>query len=181
MAEKVVKTVKVSESKAGDWENYVDENPNIASISHLIRLSVHKEIEDGTVEISGSHPPPDTGNTGEILTVLRRMETSMTDLEQRLSSLESLQEAEASYNLQKAIYAILPEPDNPFPPEKLFKIHGEEPPGSIALSAEDIAGKLGANISDVLETVREMEQESGLIATATDDQQQVYAWIPVRV
>lgn len=41
-----VKTVKVPESQAEGWDKYLEENPEVDSLSHLIRLSVDRELND---------------------------------------------------------------------------------------------------------------------------------------
>jgi len=87
IGDKTVKTVKVSEDAASDWEDYVDENPEVDSVSHLIRLAVQKEISgeydlEQRVEVSQSNEN-DAAN-GEVLTRLRKLQTGISDIEERM-------------------------------------------------------------------------------------------------
>ena len=91
MGDKTVKTVKVSEDAASDWEDYVEENPEVDSVSHLIRLAVQKEISgeydlEQRVEVSQSNE--ENAASGEVLTRLRKLQTGISDIEERMAALE---------------------------------------------------------------------------------------------
>ena len=164
MGKKATKTVKVDQSKAAEWEKYVEDNPEADSISHLIRQSVQKEI-------NGSYESPQTPSggrsaevSGEVLTTLRQIQTGVTDLEERLSALESVERAEERYSLKKAVWEVLPEE-----PEEL--VDGEVPiaydkiglDSFDAITPRQIGQKLGADIDDVQDALDELVESTGQV------------------
>lgn len=173
MGKKTTKTVKVPESKAEKWDTYVEENPEVDSVSHLIRLSVQKEI-GGEYDIEQRRADTDSSSTdGEVLTKLQQIQTGLGDLEQRLTALEETTASESSYDLQKAIYAVLNEslaPKN-LPEEDLeHETHDE------VLSSRDLAQKLNADIGNVEDTLRRMDDEIGHVIVSEGESGRLYAW-----
>lgn len=153
MGKSVTKTVKVPESMAEEWEQYVEENPEADSISHLIRLSVNKEINDGHDRNLAPSGDTETRNEGEILTALRQIQTDVGDVENRLSALEGIKTAEADYDLRKAVYSFLPEERDSLEY------------ATWATTVEEIARKLGAEKSDVKDTLDSLEDGTGQVAS----------------
>ena len=153
MGKSVTKTVKVPASKAEDWDEYLKENPEVDSISHLIRLSVEKEINGSHGERDAPSGDTETRNEGEILTALRQIQTDVGDVEERLSALEGIKTAEADYDLRKAVYSFLPEERDNLEY------------ATWATTVEEIARKLGAEESDVKDTLDSLEERTGQVAS----------------
>ena len=148
MGKKSVKTVKVSPSVAEEWEEYLEENAQYDSISHLIRQSVHHEI-NGT---RGGREGADTSGKAakdrkdeEILTALNQLQTTVDDLDRRMSSLEGIERDEASYDLRRAVYSLLPE-------ERDDLEYGEW-----AMTSSDLARSLGADETDIRDTLDRLD------------------------
>lgn len=159
MVAKTTRTVKVPESTSEEWEEYAEENPEVDSISHLIRLSVAKEM-GGKYDIGRRRQSGESdvreGVSGEILTTLRSIETAIGDIEERLETLEEVESAEANYDLQRAIFSQLPTK-----PE-LAK-SGTLERHEWAPTAEEIAQKLGAEETDVEEALEQLAETTGQV------------------
>jgi len=155
MGEKTTKTVKLPESKAKEWDDYKDENEAIDSISHLIRLSVERQMQGKYNQPEAPSGNSDAAESGEVLTALRKIQTSVEGLEERLSAIEEVNEAEANYDLRKAVYSFLPEERDS--PEY----------DTWATTAEEVARKLGAEVDDVENTLEGLEEGTGQVASVT--------------
>ena len=121
------------------WQQYVEDNPEPDSLSHMIRLAVERYM-DG----SGEQPTSDrtVQDSGEVLGSLNRIETTLTDMQDRMDALEREQEATEGYELQRVAYQLLP-------------TRSEEPDG---IGASEIATRIGAQpgqVRDALETLAE--------------------------
>lgn len=167
MGEKTVKTVKVPESQAEEWDEYVDENPEVDSVSHLIRLSVQKEMS-GEYDVQQRRSDDDNaGTSGEVLTHLRKIETGIGDVEERLTALEETKSEEAGYDLKKAVFEVLP----PTPDEVVTATVEPEIPASQpdfpehsdAMTAQEVARKLGADVNDVQDALEELIETTGQV------------------
>jgi len=155
MGKLTTKTVKVPSSKAEEWDSYVEDNAEVDSISHLIRLSVERELQ-------GKYNEPQTlpdhsadATSSEVLTVLRQLQTGINDLEDRMNALERVGKAEADYDLRKAVFAFLP--------EEAQSMNYEE----WAIKCEKLAQRLGANEQDVQDTLRNLEEVTGQVVSVT--------------
>ena len=164
MGKKTTKTVKVDRSKADEWEKYVEENPEADSISHLIRQSVQKEI-------NGSYESPQTPSggrgaevSGEVLTTLRQIQTGVTDLEERLTALESVERAEETYSLKKAVWEFLPEEPEEVIDDEVPLVYDDIGIDSLdVITPQQIAQKLGADVDDVQDALDELVESTGQV------------------
>jgi len=171
MVDKTTKTVKVPDDTAEEWDEYVDETPEVDSVSHLIRLSVLKEmndesdvetlrIDDGSRELSG-----------EVLTSLRKIETAIGDIEERLTALEDVETAEANYDIQKASYNFLPTPPEsayvPEPEGKGSYVWEDADFDEWAVTAEETARKLGAEEEEVKDALDQLQETTGQVQSVT--------------
>ncbi|WP_336357578.1 hypothetical protein [Haloarcula sp. CGMCC 1.6347] len=165
MGDKTTKTVKVDQSKAEDWDEYVQENAHIDSVSHLIRLSVERELSGAYDQPQTPSDASDDASSGELLTTLRQIQTGIGDLEERMSALEQVEEAEASYDLKKAIYEILPaDTELEDPIGMIDEIPKPENPDDLGvMTPQEVARKLGADVSDVEDTLKELAETTGQV------------------
>jgi Arc/MetJ-type ribon-helix-helix transcriptional regulator len=155
MGKSVTKTVKVPESMAEEWERYVEENPEADSISHLIRQSVELRLQGKYSGPQRVVEGSDDADSGEVLTALRQLQTGMNDLQERMNALERVGEAEASYDLQKAVFSFLPE-------ERRSSKYADW-----AITCEELAQKLGANEGDVQDTLDNLGDGTGQVASVS--------------
>ena len=179
MVDKVTKTVKVPASTAEDWEKYIEETPEVDSLSHLIRLSVERERQGKYTQAQQVAPDsPDDVLSGEVLTTLRGIQTGIEDLEERLTAIEETQSAEASYDLRKAIYEILP------PDTELLSTIGivdeipkpENPDDLGVMTAREVAQKLGADTREVEEILDDLVESTGQIQRSDANFDGRYYW-----
>jgi hypothetical protein len=165
MGNKTTKTVKVDQSKAEQWDEYVAENAEVDSVSHLIRLAVQKEISGAyDVENRKESRSDDVsaGASGEVLTHLRKIETAIDDVESRVSAIEGVKSAEANYDIEKATFNTLPEP-----PEGKGIDTAQETPPDFATTVDEIARKLGAEPSDIEDALTHLRETTGQIRRVT--------------
>ncbi|GAA0247679.1 hypothetical protein ACFFQF_06350 [Haladaptatus pallidirubidus] len=95
------------EQKA-EWEDYAEEHPEVSSLSHLIRLSVQKEI-------LGAHEPqaPESGTSdsriNEVLEVVQGIDTRLEELETRTRAIErEVEHRPEIHELTKDVFEVLP-------------------------------------------------------------------------
>lgn len=182
MQSKVTKTVKVSEEVAEDWEEYVRENPEVDSLSHLIRLSVERELQgryqDPREVGSGVSEGGDGAAEGEALTLLREIRTGLSDLEKRLESVEQLEAAEANYDLKKASYSVLPSQDDlPTPMDKIEEIpSGEDPEKLPVKTAREVAQAIGADVQATKDALDELADSTGQVLRSDENWDGRYYW-----
>lgn len=155
MGELTTKTVKVPSSKAEEWDSYVEDNPEVDSISHLIRLSVERELQGKYEEPQTLSDDSDDAASGEVLTALRQLQTGINDLEERMNALERVGEAEANYNLRKAVFSFLPE-------ERRSSKYADW-----AITCEELAQKLGADEPAVQDTLDNLADGTGQVASVS--------------
>ena len=161
MGKKTTKTVKLPESKAEEWDTYAEENEAVDSISHLIRLSVERQMQGKYNQPEAPSGNSDAAESGEVLTVLRKIQTGVEDLEERLDAIEEVNEAEANFDLQKAIWELLPEEPNAVVDNEIPL--PEKPENTSAITAEELAGKLGAEQTVVRDTLDELVESTGQV------------------
>lgn len=144
----------LSPQQKAQWEDYLDENPNVDSLSHLVRLAVSKEI-------AGSQGDGPNGGNDDLAAHMAELVDQNQEVVERLKSLEarlgtveqSLQEDPDIQKLANEVFAVLPTaeqikdweaPQKPLP-NKLPEEHG----GPLAYSGEpsDIASLL--DVSDL--------------------------------
>lgn len=178
MSSKVTKTVKVTESIAQKWDEYIDKNAHVDSVSHLIRLSVQRELEGRYNQPQTVSDATDDAASGELLTALRQIQTGIGDLEERLSALERVEEAEAGYDLKKAIYEILPADTELKDPIGIIdEIPKPENPDDLGvMTPREVAQKLGADVSDVESTLEELAASTGQVQRSDKNHDGIHYW-----
>lgn len=177
MGDLTTKTVKVPSSKAEEWDTHVEKNAEVDSISHLIRLSVEREIQGRYDQPQTLSDDTDDAASGEVLTALRQIQTGMSDLEERMSAIEKVDKAEASYDLKKAIWALLPEdPEHVTPEDEIPAGVPHLPEESGAVTADKIARQLGADTGEVKDTLDELVESTGQIQCNDTNYDGEYYW-----
>jgi len=180
MGNKTVKTVKVDQSTADDWQEHVDENAYVDSISHLIRLSVQKEV-NGDYELQnrgkGDSDAETSGDSGEVLTHLQNIETAIGDLEERLAAVEDVESAEAGYSLKKAVWEVLPEEPSEVIEDEIPEVYGDEGFDDLdVITPREIAQRLGAEVSEVEDTLDELSESTGQVQRSDENYDGNHYW-----
>jgi hypothetical protein len=179
MGKSVTKTVKVSESKAAEWNEYVEETAEVDSVSHLIRLSVQKEMNNSHKRTESPSAKRQTDVSGEVLTNLRQIQTGLSDLEERMSALEAMEQSEESYSLKKAVWELLPEEPEQVVDGEIPPVYGDGAEGLDSLdvtTAHEIAQKLGAEVSDVQNTLDELVESTGQVQASDENHSGNHYW-----
>lgn len=136
--------VKISEDQKAKWESYIEENPEVESMSHLLRLAVNKELADSqaTQQIQVE---TETEASTELLEGLQRIEDRLNGVEGRLGAIERESEAEGpSYDLQKVVFELLP---------SSAEAPNDAQPHEWAVTTDDLAKKVGTNTEDIQNTL----------------------------
>lgn len=175
---KTTKTVKVPESKADEWDEYIAENAHVDSVSHLIRLSVQRELNGNYNRSQTVSDNSDDTRSGELLTALKQIQTSMDDLEERMSAIERVDEAEANYDLKKAIYEILPaDTELNSPIGTVDEIPKPESPDELGvMTPQEVAQKLGADVTEVEKTLKELVETTGQVQRSDSNHDGNHYW-----
>jgi len=172
MADKKRVNLMVSPETKTEWDNAVEDSTEYSSLSDLVRKSVAHEL---------SQPPGAASRTAEgrettqsegteaqmeaieqITKTLGRMETTLSDLDSRLTNVEQEVTASARADLKNEVFAALPEYDSE-----------DSPDGK---SAAEIAEEVGSERERVSDVLTRLEDQTGAIrVTASEEGQQFYA------
>ncbi|WP_338756250.1 hypothetical protein V9T20_05850 [Halobacterium salinarum] len=147
-------SVRISESKRGKWEDYVEES-DAESISHLVRIAVKHEI-DGTVD---EPQAPETGiaseQIAELVDGMDDLQRSLGDVQTRLSAIESEIDVADTMDIEDAIYTTLPVEGEQSEPTEEYH--------AWAMTAEDVAMRIARPEKVVAETLDRMEERGGQV------------------
>lgn len=161
MADTTVVSVKIPRNVKEEWEQYAEENPDVDSLSHLIRLSVSKEMN------ASDQQERETGvqqaqASAEVLESLKRIQNSISDVDDRLTSIEKETEAEGpGFDVQNAVYEALPEIG--LPPDSL---EPEDYRESEAVTHSALAENIGISEDDVAQALIRIHENMGQVKRA---------------
>lgn len=158
MAEKTTVAFRIDESRKSEWE-IAAEGPEYDSLSHLIRLAVEREIaESGT---ASRNAPADTEGTvdQEVLESLSQIERVTEEIQEELKAVGREEQAGRYYDLEQVLLEILPSAPSSYVPSS-----PEDPdPPEVGQTPRDIAGKIGADTSDVEEALDSLDEKVGQV------------------
>lgn len=132
--------IRLQPERKDRWTSAVSEGTSYENLTHLIRLSVEKELNDERDVTESGDNRIESEVSGEVLTTLNRIERTVDNMNDRLDALEQESEAESNKLLQNAIFAILP-------PES--EVDNEED----GMAIGEISKKLGVSKEAVRETI----------------------------
>jgi len=171
MGEKTTVAFRVDESVKKDWEEAA-EDPEYDSLSHLIRLSVQKEITDTVGHTGPQTAPEETGN-GEVLQYLNRIERVTEDVQDEVKALGRESRAEELYDLEQVLLELLPETPESYHPQE----DEQSPIEDANPTPHDIAGRIGADTSDVSDALERLANNTGQVrSVASNASGDTYYW-----
>lgn len=175
MSETTTVAFRISESVKQEWDEAAESNEQYNSVSHLIRLAVQKELRVK----NGSQSDPKTASDPEVLESLNRLETAVEDIQSDLDAIGREAKSDELYSLEQVLLEVLPtyDPDvDPFgadPRTTDMEALLEEIP-----TAHEIAGRIGADTSDVRDAVKRLAENTSRVNTLHQDEsgESVYCW-----
>lgn len=154
MGETTTVAFRIDESIKKEWEE-ASENPEYNSLSHLIRLSVQKEISDTNSVQEDNQDSVET--EGEIIGSLNKLEREIGSIQNELSALSREDEAESLYDLEQVLLEILPEIDVT---ESIGSGKGIE---TDPAHPSELAGRIGANEEDVTNALNHLTENTSQV------------------
>jgi antitoxin component of RelBE/YafQ-DinJ toxin-antitoxin module len=158
MAEKTTVAFRIDESVKEEWEDAA-ERPEYDSLSHLIRLSVQREITD--TETAPRTAQADTGTAGdsEMLQSLNRLEKVTGEIQEEIEAFNREQESEEMYNLKQVLLEVLPTTPGSYSPGA----PDDPEPSDVGEKPRNVAGRIGADTSDVSDALGDLASEIGMV------------------
>jgi antitoxin component of RelBE/YafQ-DinJ toxin-antitoxin module len=155
MAEKTTVAFRVDETVKSEWEDAA-ESPEYDSLSHLIRLSVQKEITE--TETKRPQEDPGSGLNSEALQSLNRVERVVEEIEDEVKAVARESRAEELYDLEQVLLEVLPTA-----PESYFPNPGEADPEEVGQKPREVAARIGADTSDVSDALESLDDKTGQV------------------
>jgi antitoxin component of RelBE/YafQ-DinJ toxin-antitoxin module len=171
MAEKTTVAFRVDESVKSEWEEAA-ESPQYDSLSHLLRLSVQKEIAD-TETPSDSQEQGSSLEGGEALQSLNRIERTVEAIQDEVEATGRESRADELYDLEQVLLEVLPTAPESYHP-------GEGDSSGIEdanLTPHGVAGRIGADTSEVSDALERLADNMAQVREATNrDTDETYYW-----
>jgi len=159
MPEKTTVAFRIEESVKEDWENAA-EGPEYHSLSHLIRLSVQEEITNTETAETDAQAGVSQAENSEVLDSLTRLERTVEDIQDEMRAVSSESRSGELYSLEQVLLELLPtaskdlDPITELEPEQLE---------SGATTPRDIAGRIGADTSDVTDALERLADNTAQV------------------
>jgi len=125
MGERPTLAFRVDKEQKDRWKTYADENDEYDTLSHLVRVSVAREMSDEYGPIRQQGGSSDGGGVGELLTAIQRMQARIESLEETVQdtseAVYTSNDLAAGTPSESAILRSLPEgEDNAIPETELL-------------------------------------------------------------
>lgn len=171
MSEKTTVAFRVDESVKQEWEDAA-ENPEYDSLSHLIRLAVQKEITE--TETAETDTQADVEANSEILGSLNRLEKSIDEIQDEMEAVGRENHAEEMYELEQVLLEVLPTASKEIDP--ITEVEPDRLEAG-ATTPRDVAGRIGADTSDVADTLERLAENTGQVESVTNPESgDTYYW-----
>jgi len=161
MGEKTTVSFRIAESVKQDWEDAA-QRPEYESLSHLIRLSVLREISDEGAH-GGAQTERDHGQDGEVIESLNRIESIVTDVQDEMSATAREVRAENSFDLEQVLLELLPTASRTLDPEEI----DVETFRSEAATPRGLAGRIGADTDEVESALERLGENATAVRSRT--------------
>lgn len=169
MADTTVVSVKIPRDTKQTWEEYANENPDVDSVSHLIRLSVMKEMNASEESNAGSSIEQ-VEASAEVLESLKGIQNSISEIDDRLTAIEKESKAEGpGFDIQNTVFDVLPESTMPpsLPPED---ISGE------GVSSSEVAESIGLPEEEVSKALIRLHENTANLVRARGPDGELLYW-----
>ena len=174
MAEKTTVAFRIAQSVRDDWDEAVEDSPEYQSLSHLIRLSVQRELADTDREVVSSPDNNEDTSNSEILKSLTRVERAVDSIQDEMKAAGREQRAAETFNLQRVLLELLTTDERPVS-DVLPAHEGEEATFKQASdTADELAARIGANTSDVANALEQLTENTGVVQGHTLDDTTYY-------
>ncbi|SFS56226.1 hypothetical protein [Halostagnicola kamekurae] len=171
-------TLKVEPDTKEEWKKYAEEHPEAGNLSHLIRLSVHNEMNTES-ELDDAHVPKEDERIGELIESVNQIHDTLDTVQARISTLEHDSEVTEGFDMQKAVLSFLPTPPEsalvPNPDSTGSHVYNDADFDEWAATPEGISEQLGSNEADVRDALQRLESVTGLVDSKSSDSQ-IYYW-----
>jgi len=172
MGEKTTVAFRVDESVKQEWEDAAD-SPEYDSLSHLIRLSVQKEIADTETAHTEAQTKVEVAEDSEVLQSLNRIERVVEDVQDEVEAVGRESRAGELYDLEQVLLEVLPTAPESYHPGEGESANIED----ANATPHDIAGKIGADTSDVSDALERLEENTAQVRDTTSrDTGETYYW-----
>jgi hypothetical protein len=155
MGEKTTVAFRVDESVKEEWEEAAN-GPEYNSLSHLIRLSVQREITE--TEVGETDAQAGVAAGGEVLESLSRLEKSVEEIQDEMGAVGRENQAEEMYELEQVLLELLPSGD--------IDLTADNPARSLEVepaTPSDIAGRIGADEQRVSDALNRLADNTGQV------------------
>ena len=165
MGEKTTVAFRVDESVKQEWEDAAD-GAEYDSLSHLIRLSVQKEITD--TETAQTDAPAGVEADSEVLESLNRLEKTVEEIHDEMGAVSREKQAGKLYDLEQVLLEVLPTYD-----PNLQDLQNPTESDIETVTPEEVAARIDADEQDVSDALNRLADNTGQVhrtQTAFDDQ-----------
>lgn len=160
MGEKTTVAFRIDESVKDEWENAA-EGPEYDSLSHLIRLSVQREITDTEAPSRTAQVETETAENSEILQSLIRLEKATREIHEEVEAFSRERKSEELYKLEQVLLEVLPTAPRTYSPGP-----GDPSVSSVGEKPRHIAGRIVADTSDVSDALEDLANGVGRVRSA---------------
>jgi len=167
MSEKSRFNMVVPEKQKERWEQYVEENPDVTSLSQLVRQAVEAEIaQSNTSHVAGGSDEVARERLSELLGDTKKIRSGIENIEDRLYHVEQeVRDNPEISELAADLFEILPSRD------QIEDYHKGGQPGKNELGAgtmSEFADRLGKDESRVERALEKLQNEIALVYTTNE-------------
>ena len=155
MGEKTTVAFRINEGVKEEWEEAAN-GPEYDSLSHLIRLSVQREIAE--TEAGETDAQAGVAAGGEVLKSLNRLEKSVEEIQDEMEAVGRENQAEEMYELEQVLLEILPSGDVDLTADNPALSGDLEP-----ATASGMAGRIGADEQRVFDALNRLADNTGQV------------------
>lgn len=171
MGKKTTVAFRIDEDVKSEWEEAA-EAPEYESLSHLIRLSVQREIAS-----EGRQTAREGGQSkasGEVLQHLNRLEGAVDEIHDELEALGREDRAEELYDLEQVLLEILPTASATLEPTTDLEADTLK---AEAATPGELSARIGARTGDVADALERLTDTTAQVRDATHrNTDETYYW-----
>jgi len=147
-------SVMVASETKGEWKDAVEDSTEYSSLSDLVRRAVTKELSETESPQPAGEASVDSGTLEELTDGLKRIESKIEDIDNRVSSIEGSTGKSEDALTKNKIFTSLNRSDEAKTPERIAE--------EIGFPEEKVANQL-----------EKLESQTGLLETFVGDDDKV--------